>query len=51
MNNVRATEAEVLATACPSCIIQLAYGARRFEAPVEVKHVAELMWEAMAGKQ
>ncbi len=50
MNNVRATGAEVLATACPSCIIQLSYGARRFEVPVQVKHVAELMLEAMAAQ-
>ncbi len=43
MENVRTTEAAVLATACPACIIQLRYGARRFHVPVEVVHVSELL--------
>ncbi len=43
MANVRSTEAKVLATACPACIIQLRYGARRYKVPVEVRHVSQLV--------
>jgi glycolate oxidase iron-sulfur subunit len=47
MANVGATEAEVVATACPACIIQLQYGARHFGPAVQVKHVAEILAEAL----
>ncbi len=42
MRNIRATGAEVVATSCPACIIQLRYGARRFRVPVQVLHVSQL---------
>jgi glycolate oxidase iron-sulfur subunit len=47
MANVADTEAPIIATSCPSCIIQLAYGARRQKMPVQVKHVAELIAEGL----
>ncbi|MDZ7372681.1 MAG: (Fe-S)-binding protein [candidate division KSB1 bacterium] len=43
MARVRATGAEVVATACPACVIQLRYGARRFRVPVRVVHVSQLL--------
>ena len=48
MRNIRATAVEVVATSCPSCIIQLRCGARRFAAvlggrKIEVRHVAEML--------
>ncbi|MBC7187542.1 MAG: (Fe-S)-binding protein [Calditrichaeota bacterium] len=43
MANVRKTGAQVLATACPSCLMQLAYGVRRHKLDVQVKHVVELV--------
>ena len=47
MSRVAETEALVLATSCPSCIIQLAFGARRSKLPVKVKHVAEVLAESL----
>jgi glycolate oxidase iron-sulfur subunit len=46
MENVARTEAQTLATLCPSCIIQLSHGARRRELPVRVLHVSQLLAEA-----
>jgi glycolate oxidase iron-sulfur subunit len=47
MGHIAETEAPVVATSCPSCIIQLAYGARTHNMPVRVKHVAEVMAESL----
>jgi glycolate oxidase iron-sulfur subunit len=51
MRNIAETGVEVVATACPSCIIQLRYGARRFAdvlggRKIEVLHVAEVLARA-----
>jgi len=43
MDNVERTGANVLATSCPACIIQLAYGVRRRELAVRVCHLSELI--------
>jgi glycolate oxidase iron-sulfur subunit len=43
MENVKQTGAEVLATECPGCLIQLGYGARRAGLPVRVAHISELV--------
>ncbi len=43
MDNVEKTGAEILTTACPSCVMQLSYGVRRRKLDVEVKHVVELL--------
>jgi glycolate oxidase iron-sulfur subunit len=54
MRNIAATGAPVVATACPSCIIQLRFGARRFPdvlaaRKIEVLHVAEILARAAGG--
>ena len=45
MRRVAETGAEVLTTACPACIIQLAYGMRQQEHPRPVRHIAEVIAE------
>ena len=47
VSRIQETGAEVVATACPSCVIQLAFGARTSGAAFKVKHVAELVAEAL----
>ena len=46
MRTVAATGAEVLATANPGCAMQLEYGARRFNVPVRVRYVTDLLEES-----
>ena len=43
MDNLERTRADVLATSCPACIIQLAYGVRLRGLPVRVCHLSELL--------
>ncbi len=43
MENVARTGAQVLATACPGCAMQLGHGVRRHRLPVRVKHVVEIL--------
>jgi glycolate oxidase iron-sulfur subunit len=43
IDNVEATGANVLATSCPACIIQLSYGVRTRKLPVQVCHLSELL--------
>ncbi len=43
MNNVRLTGADILATACPGCLLQLEYGVKRWELPVRVVHISEVL--------
>ena len=50
MKNVLQTDAQILATACPSCLIQLSYGARNQKLPLKVKHVTEVVLERMSNK-
>lgn len=45
IGNVGKTGAQVLTTACPSCMLQLSSGVRRHKLQVEVKHVVELVAE------
>ena len=47
MRNIRATGAGLVVTACPSCIMQLRYGASRFGVPVEVLHITQLLDRAL----
>ena len=47
IDNVEKTGANVLATSCPACIIQLAYGVRRRKLPVRVCHLSELIRERL----
>ena len=46
MKNVDKTNADVLATANPGCVLQLQYGTQRFGPPVEVTYVTDLLDEA-----
>jgi glycolate oxidase iron-sulfur subunit len=43
MENIRRTGADVVATECPGCMIQLGYGARRTRTAVRVIHLSELI--------
>jgi len=43
IDNLERTGADVLATSCPACIIQLTYGIRRRGLPVRVLHLSELI--------
>ena len=46
MRSVAATGADVLATANPGCAMQLEYGAERFNVPVKVRYVTDLLEES-----
>ncbi len=48
MNNVRNTEAHILLSSCPGCLVQLAYGARKFKLPIRVMHITQLLNDATA---
>ena len=50
MGNVGRTGATILATECPACMMHLAYGARRGDLPVQVRHVSQLLDQAYAGE-
>ncbi len=43
MENIRSTGAEIVVTPCPACIMQLRYGAAKFDVPVEVLHLTEIL--------
>jgi glycolate oxidase iron-sulfur subunit len=43
IDNVAKTGANVLATSCPACIIQLSYGVRTRKLPIQVCHLSELV--------
>jgi glycolate oxidase iron-sulfur subunit len=45
MEMVKKTGADILATECPGCIIQLSYGVRRAGLAVRVVHISELIRE------
>jgi glycolate oxidase iron-sulfur subunit len=46
MENIRESGAQVVATSCPACAMQLERGARMFNVPVTVKHLAEVVADA-----
>ena len=41
--NIKESKADIVATACPGCMIQIRDGLRRFGVDAEVKHVIELL--------
>jgi glycolate oxidase iron-sulfur subunit len=43
MSNIENTDADLVLTANPGCLLQLAYGVREKNLPMEVKHVVELL--------
>ena len=45
MENLKRTQAEVLTTECPGCVIQLGYGVRKEKLPVRVLHLSQLLQE------
>jgi len=49
MENLKKTGAEILATECPGCLIQLGYGTRRANLKVRVSHLSELLREVYLG--
>jgi len=46
MDNLKKTEAQILATECPGCLIQLSYGVKRAGLGVRVAHISQLLQEA-----
>ena len=46
MRNVGRTNADVLATANPGCVLQLQYGSQRYGPPIEIAYVTDLLDEA-----
>lgn len=51
MSHVRRTGADVLATSCPSCLLQLGWGVRRAALPVRLAHPLQLLWQSYAAPQ
>ena len=45
MDNIDASGASVLATSCPACVMQLAYGVRERKWPIQVKHISQIVNE------
>lgn len=43
MENLRKSEADLLVTTCPACILQLSHGVRRHGLTVEVRHLTEVL--------
>lgn len=48
MADIAATGASVVATANPGCMLQLEWGARRARLPVQVRHLSEILDQALA---
>ncbi len=46
MENLKKTQAQILTTECPGCLIQLSYGVRRERLPIEVIHISQLLERA-----
>jgi glycolate oxidase iron-sulfur subunit len=51
MDDIKATGAEVVVSANPGCLLQLAWGARRTGSKVQVKHVTQVLLEAVEEKR
>jgi glycolate oxidase iron-sulfur subunit len=47
MENLARTGADILVSACPSCLLQLASGVKRAKLPVKVMHLSQLLEEAL----
>lgn len=43
MNNLENSQAEVLLSSCPGCLVQLSYGVRSFNVPANVKHIVQIL--------
>ena len=51
MDDVQATGAEVVISANPGCLLQLEWGAKRTQSPVQVKHLTQVLLEAIEDKR
>ena len=51
MANVGRTQAQILASECPGCLIQLSLGAARSGLPVRVLSVSQLLLAAYGGDE
>jgi glycolate oxidase iron-sulfur subunit len=51
MDDVKATGAEVVVSANPGCLLQLEWGAKRAGSNVQVKHVTQVLLEAIEDKR
>ncbi len=47
MDNLSQTGAAVLLSSCPGCLVQLSYGTRKFNKPIRVQHVVQLLNESL----
>ena len=47
MDDVQATGAEVVVSANPGCLLQLEWGAKRADSSVKVKHITQILVEAL----
>ncbi|MDZ7264267.1 MAG: (Fe-S)-binding protein, partial [candidate division KSB1 bacterium] len=47
MSNLQRTQANVLLSSCPGCLVQLSFGVRKFKQPVAVKHVVQLLNDSL----
>ena len=43
MENLKKTDADLLVTSCPACMIQLSYGVRRHESKTRVCHISQVV--------
>jgi len=50
MSHIARTGAEILATSCPACHIQLAHGARRHGLPIQVAHITQVLDKALGAQ-
>jgi glycolate oxidase iron-sulfur subunit len=51
MDNVAATEAEIIASGCPGCQMQLSVGAKRNGLKAQVVHPSQLLAQAYRNKK
>jgi glycolate dehydrogenase iron-sulfur subunit len=51
MDDIKATGAEVVVSANPGCLLQLEWGAKRTKSEVQVKHVTQVLLEAIENKR
>ncbi len=51
MDDVKATGAEVVVSANPGCLLQLEWGAKRAKSNVQVKHVTQVLLEAIEDRK
>jgi glycolate oxidase iron-sulfur subunit len=51
MNNIKNCGADYVVTGNPGCMIQLIYGAKKFQVPVRILHPVSLLNQAYNGKE